>query len=198
MVRAIAQVIGDRLLQRSRVRTRARKHRRQHDFKSGAHHLTRHIDFAACRVCQSSVAGAFRNRDHRWQEVQELLAAKQRGGRAPLPAPSSALGNRYRMTQQRLRAPGVPSHPFQNSPLRPPALGGSALGSSRRAFCILLATSSNADVLCGSSNPAVLLCSGVWGLLSFIGLIAWLRWQGVHSSARNEPTAKPPELLRRR
>ena len=41
-----------------------------------------------------------------------------------------------------------------------------------------------------------LLCwlTGVCGLLSLIALIVWLRWHGVHSSARDEPIAKPPEL----
>ena len=51
-----------------------------------------------------------------------------------------------------------------------------------KLICIL--TALNADVLCSSSEPAVLVCSGVWGLLSLIALIAWLRWQGDHSSPR--------------
>ena len=37
---------------------------------------------------------------------------------------------------------------------------------------------------------------GVWGLLSFIALIIYLRWHGDHSSARDEPIAKPPDLSR--
>jgi hypothetical protein len=41
-----------------------------------------------------------------------------------------------------------------------------------------------------------LVCSGVWGLLSLIALIAWLRWQGDHSSARDVPIAKLPESWR--
>jgi hypothetical protein len=57
-----------------------------------------------------------------------------------------------------------------------------------KLICILVAP----DALCGSSDPAVLVCSGVWGLLSLIALIAWLRWQGDHSSARDEPIAKLP------
>jgi len=36
---------------------------------------------------------------------------------------------------------------------------------------------------------------GVWGLLSFIALILYPRWQGDHSSARDETLAKPPELV---
>ena len=65
-----------------------------------------------------------------------------------------------------------------------------------KLICILT-TASNADGFCGSSDPAVLLCNGIWGLLSFIGLIAWVRWEGVHTSARNEPVDKLPELLRK-
>jgi hypothetical protein len=38
---------------------------------------------------------------------------------------------------------------------------------------------------------------GIWGLLNFIVLIVYLRWQGEHSSVRDEPNAKPPDLLRR-
>jgi len=30
---------------------------------------------------------------------------------------------------------------------------------------------------------------GVWGLLSFIALIIYLRWQSDHTSARDEPSA---------
>jgi hypothetical protein len=63
-----------------------------------------------------------------------------------------------------------------------------------KLICILTAPS-DADLLCGSSDPALLVCTGVSGLLSFIGLIVYLRWQGVHSSTRDEPTAKLPELL---
>jgi hypothetical protein len=64
-----------------------------------------------------------------------------------------------------------------------------------KLICILTAPI-GADVLCSSSEPAVLVCSGVWGLLSLIALIAWLRWQGDHSSARDEPIAKLPESWR--
>jgi len=60
-----------------------------------------------------------------------------------------------------------------------------------KLICIL-ATPGSADGLCGSVDPAVLVCSGVWGLLSFVGLIAWLRWQRGHSSASDEPIAKLP------
>ena len=38
---------------------------------------------------------------------------------------------------------------------------------------------------------------GIWGLLNFIVLIVYLRWQGEHLSVRDEPNAKPPDLLRR-
>jgi hypothetical protein len=55
-----------------------------------------------------------------------------------------------------------------------------------KLICILV-TPSNADVLCSSSDPAVLVCSGVWGLLSLVGLLAWLRWQRDHSSVRDKP-----------
>jgi hypothetical protein len=65
-----------------------------------------------------------------------------------------------------------------------------------KLMCIL-ATPGSADGLCGSSDPAVLICSGVGGLLSFVGLIAWVRWQGVYPSARDERIAKLPELLRK-
>jgi hypothetical protein len=65
-----------------------------------------------------------------------------------------------------------------------------------KLICILT-TAANADGLCGSSDPAVLVCSGVWGLCSLIALIAWVRWQGVYSSARDEPIDKLPELLRK-
>jgi hypothetical protein len=65
-----------------------------------------------------------------------------------------------------------------------------------KLICIL-ATPSNADGLCSSFDPVVLVCSGAWGLFSLIALIAWCRWQGVHSSARDEPIAKLPELLAR-
>jgi hypothetical protein len=41
----------------------------------------------------------------------------------------------------------------------------------------------------------MLICSGAWGLASFVGLIAWCRWQGVYPSARDERIAKLPELL---
>jgi len=34
------------------------------------------------------------------------------------------------------------------------------------------------------------------GLLSFIALILYLRWHGDHSSARDEPIAKLPDLSR--
>jgi len=36
----------------------------------------------------------------------------------------------------------------------------------------------------------------VWGLLSFIALILYLRWHVDHSSARDEPIAKLPDLSR--
>jgi hypothetical protein len=62
-------------------------------------------------------------------------------------------------------------------------------------ICIV-ATGSTADGFCGSSDPAVLLCSGVWGLLSLIGLIAWVRWEGVHPSVRDEQVDKLPELAK--
>jgi hypothetical protein len=62
-----------------------------------------------------------------------------------------------------------------------------------RLICILVPGS--ADGFCGSSDPAVLVCSAVWGLFSFIALIAWLRWQGDHSSASDVPTAELLELL---
>jgi len=62
-----------------------------------------------------------------------------------------------------------------------------------------LATGSNADGFCTSSDPVVWLCSGGWGLVSFVAQIAWCRWQGDHSSARDEPItppiAEPPDLL---
>jgi hypothetical protein len=62
-------------------------------------------------------------------------------------------------------------------------------------FICILAAPGIADGLCGSSDPAVLICSAVCGLLSFVGLVAWLRWHGDHSSARDVPTAKLPELV---
>jgi hypothetical protein len=58
-------------------------------------------------------------------------------------------------------------------------------------ICTLTAPS-DADVWCGSSDAALLVCTGVWGLLSFIALILYLRWHGDHSSARDEPIAKLP------
>jgi hypothetical protein len=66
-----------------------------------------------------------------------------------------------------------------------------------KLICIL-ATPSNADGLCSSFDPVVLVCSGVWGLFSLIALIAWVRWQGDRSSARDVPTAKLPGLLPKR
>jgi hypothetical protein len=63
-----------------------------------------------------------------------------------------------------------------------------------KLICILT-IGSNADVFYSSSDPAVLLCSAVLGLLSFIVLIAWLRWQGDHSSASEVPTAELLGLL---
>jgi hypothetical protein len=62
-----------------------------------------------------------------------------------------------------------------------------------KLICILI-TASNADGFCGSSDPAVLLCSGVWGLFSLIGLIVWLRWQGDHSSGRDVSMTKLLDL----
>jgi hypothetical protein len=59
-----------------------------------------------------------------------------------------------------------------------------------KLICILTTASNAADVFCSSPDPAVLVCSAVWGLFSFIGLIAWLRWQGDHSSASDVPTAE--------
>jgi hypothetical protein len=35
----------------------------------------------------------------------------------------------------------------------------------------------------------LLICTGVWELLSFILLIIYLRWQRDHSAARDEPEA---------
>ena len=60
-----------------------------------------------------------------------------------------------------------------------------------KLICILT-TASNPKVLCGSSDPTVLVCSGVWGLFCFIALIVYLRWQGDHSSACDEPIDNPP------
>jgi len=62
-----------------------------------------------------------------------------------------------------------------------------------KLVCIL--ATPGADGWCGSSDPAVLICSGVWGLFSLIALIAWLRWQGDHSSACDVPTAELLGLL---
>jgi hypothetical protein len=45
-----------------------------------------------------------------------------------------------------------------------------------KLICVLIAPS-DADVLCGSSDPVLLVCTGVWGLLSFIVLILYLRWE---------------------
>jgi hypothetical protein len=61
-------------------------------------------------------------------------------------------------------------------------------------ICIL-ATPGNAYGFCGSSDPAVLISNGVWGLFSLIALIAYCRWQGDHSSARDVPTAELLGLL---
>ena len=60
-----------------------------------------------------------------------------------------------------------------------------------RLLCIL-PTGSNPDGFCSSSDPVVWLCSGGWGLVSFIALIVWLRWEGIHSSV---PITKVPDLL---
>ena len=38
--------------------------------------------------------------------------------------------------------------------------------------------------------------TAVWGLLSFIALILYLRWHVDHSSAHDEPIAKLPDLSR--
>jgi len=43
------------------------------------------------------------------------------------------------------------------------------------------------------ADTAERFARGVWGLLSFIALC----WQGDHSSARDEPIAKLPELVRK-
>jgi hypothetical protein len=64
-----------------------------------------------------------------------------------------------------------------------------------KLICILIAPN-DADVWCGSSDAAVLVCTAVWGLLSFIALILYLRSHGDHSSARDEPIAKLPDLPR--
>jgi len=40
------------------------------------------------------------------------------------------------------------------------------------------------------------LAWGAWGVLCFIALILYLRWHVDHSSARDEPIAKPPDLSR--
>src|SRR5262249_8679790 len=64
----------------------------------------------------------------------------------------------------------------------------------RKLICIL-ATPGSADGFCSSSDPALLICSGIWGLFSLIALIAYCRWHGDHSSARYVPTNEPPGLL---
>jgi hypothetical protein len=64
-----------------------------------------------------------------------------------------------------------------------------------KLICVLIAPS-DADVWCGSSDAAVLVCTGVWGLLSFIALILYLRWHGDHSSARDGLIAKLPNSSR--
>ena len=64
-----------------------------------------------------------------------------------------------------------------------------------KLICVLIAPD-DADVWCGPSDAAVLVCTAVWGLLSFIALILYLRWHGDHSSARDKPIAKPPDLPR--
>jgi hypothetical protein len=64
-----------------------------------------------------------------------------------------------------------------------------------KLICVLIAPD-DADVWCGSSDAAVLICTGVWGLLSFIALILYLRWHGDHSSAHDKPITKPPDLPR--
>jgi hypothetical protein len=61
-----------------------------------------------------------------------------------------------------------------------------------KLVCIL---TSDTDVWCGSSDLALLVCTGVWGLLSFIALIIYLRWQGDHLAARDEPIAKLPRQI---
>ena len=65
-----------------------------------------------------------------------------------------------------------------------------------KLICIL-ATPGSADGLCGSADPVVLVCSGVWGLFSLIGVVAYCRWQGDRLSAGDESTAELPELVRR-
>jgi len=60
-----------------------------------------------------------------------------------------------------------------------------------KLICVLIAPS-DADLWCGSSDAAVLVCTGVWGLLSFIALILYLRGHVDQSSARDEPIAKLP------
>ena len=64
-----------------------------------------------------------------------------------------------------------------------------------KLICVLIAPS-DADVWCGSSDAAVLVCTGVWGLLSFIALILYLRWHVDQSSARDEPIAKLPGAIK--
>ena len=62
-----------------------------------------------------------------------------------------------------------------------------------KLICIFIAPS-DADVWCGSSDAGLLVCTGVLGLLIFIALIIYLRWHVDHSSARDEPIAKLPDL----
>jgi hypothetical protein len=56
-----------------------------------------------------------------------------------------------------------------------------------KLVCIL---TSDTDVWCGSSDPALLVCTGVWGLLSFIVLIIYLRWQGEPPASNAKPQVK--------
>jgi hypothetical protein len=51
--------------------------------------------------------------------------------------------------------------------------------------------------LSSDAGTAERFARGVGGLLSFIALIIYLRWQSDHTSARDEPISLLPELVRR-